>query len=177
MYGTMLVVLLVVLLCSSTGSVYYRTQGKRQLFLIVQNIKDIILYLHFPSYLNTYIAQVVEILPHGWCGPVHPSLQSILDSKAHGANMGPTWVLSAPDGPHVGPMNLAIGDILLCLHSTIVHVWMHVMICVEANFPPASLRICPLPSWACVNMYIENIIKSYLCSQYCACWCPSTISC
>ena len=26
----------------------------------------------------------------------------------HGANMGPTWVLSAPDGPHVGPMNLAI---------------------------------------------------------------------
>ena len=26
----------------------------------------------------------------------------------HGANMGPNWVLSAPDGPHVGPMNLAI---------------------------------------------------------------------
>ena len=22
--------------------------------------------------------------------------------------MGPNWVLSAPDGPHVGPMNLAI---------------------------------------------------------------------
>ena len=22
--------------------------------------------------------------------------------------MGPTWVLSAPDGPHAGPMNLAI---------------------------------------------------------------------
>ena len=31
-----------------------------------------------------------------------------LDSKVHGANMRPTWVLSAPDGPHVGPMNLAI---------------------------------------------------------------------
>ena len=30
------------------------------------------------------------------------------DSKVHGANMGPNWVLSAPDGPHVGPMNLAI---------------------------------------------------------------------
>ena len=30
------------------------------------------------------------------------------DSNVHGANMGPTWVLSAPDGPHVGPMNLAI---------------------------------------------------------------------
>ena len=30
------------------------------------------------------------------------------NSKVHGANMGLTWVLSAPDGPHVGPMNLAI---------------------------------------------------------------------
>ena len=30
------------------------------------------------------------------------------DRKVHGANMGPTWVLSAPDGPHVGPMNLVI---------------------------------------------------------------------
>ena len=29
-------------------------------------------------------------------------------SKVHGANMGPTWVLSAPDGPHVGPINLVI---------------------------------------------------------------------
>ena len=30
------------------------------------------------------------------------------DIKVYGANMGPTWVLSAPDGPNVGPMNLAI---------------------------------------------------------------------
>ena len=35
-------------------------------------------------------------------------LQKAPDSKVHGANMGPTWVLSAPDGPHVGPMNFAI---------------------------------------------------------------------
>ena len=28
-------------------------------------------------------------------------------NKVHGVNMGSTWVLSAPDGPHVGPMNLA----------------------------------------------------------------------
>ena len=32
------------------------------------------------------------------------------DSKVHGANMGPTWVLSAPYGPLVGPMNLAIRE-------------------------------------------------------------------
>ena len=30
------------------------------------------------------------------------------DSNVHGANKRPTWVLLAPDGPHVGPMNLAI---------------------------------------------------------------------
>ena len=30
------------------------------------------------------------------------------DSKFHVAHMGPTWVLSAPGGSHVGPMNLAI---------------------------------------------------------------------
>ena len=29
------------------------------------------------------------------------------DNKVHGANMGPTGVLSAPVGPHVGLMNLA----------------------------------------------------------------------
>ena len=32
------------------------------------------------------------------------------DSKVHWAYMGPTWVLSSPGGPHVGPMNLAIRD-------------------------------------------------------------------
>ena len=30
------------------------------------------------------------------------------ESKVHGANMRPSWVLSAPGGPHIGPMNLAI---------------------------------------------------------------------
>ena len=34
------------------------------------------------------------------------------DSKVHGANMGPTWVLSAPGGHHVGPMNLAIKEVM-----------------------------------------------------------------
>ena len=33
---------------------------------------------------------------------------TLRDSKVNGINMGPTWVLSAPDWPHGGPMNLAI---------------------------------------------------------------------
>ena len=43
----------------------------------------------------------------GWYMQLHTP-----DSKVHGANMGPTWVLSAPDGPLVGPMNLAIRDVI-----------------------------------------------------------------
>ena len=38
-------------------------------------------------------------------------MKTIPDSKIHGANMGPTWVLSAPGGPHVGPMNLVVRDL------------------------------------------------------------------
>ena len=30
------------------------------------------------------------------------------DSKVHGANMGPNWVLTATDGPRDGPMNLVV---------------------------------------------------------------------
>ena len=36
------------------------------------------------------------------------SHKMIPGSKIYWANMGPTWVLSAPVGPHVGPINLAI---------------------------------------------------------------------
>ena len=32
------------------------------------------------------------------------------DSKVHGANMGPTWVLSAPDGPILSPCSLLSGN-------------------------------------------------------------------
>ena len=41
------------------------------------------------------------------------------DNKIYGANMGPTWVLSAPDGPHVGHINLAIRAIQSC--SLLMH--------------------------------------------------------
>ena len=38
---------------------------------------------------------------------VKPNTHRPPDCKIHGANMGPTWVLSVPGGPHFGPMNLA----------------------------------------------------------------------
>ena len=39
------------------------------------------------------------------------------DSKVHGANMGSTWVLSAPSGPNVGPINFAVREDELFLYS------------------------------------------------------------
>ena len=33
---------------------------------------------------------------------------AVPDGKVHGANMGSNWVLLAPDGPHVGPINFAL---------------------------------------------------------------------
>ena len=51
------------------------------------------------------------------------------DSKVHGANMGPTWVLSAPDGPHVGPMNLAIREVMAWNRGAQIRrkhvIWLH----------------------------------------------------
>ena len=47
-------------------------------------------------------------------------LAKYLVSKVHGANVGSTWVLSAPDGPHVSAMNLAIWvDIYIYIYISI----------------------------------------------------------
>ena len=52
-----------------------------------------------------WVSLHIRDFKYGFCKP-----ENIPDSKVHGANMGPTWVLSAPDWPHVGLMNLAIRD-------------------------------------------------------------------
>ena len=56
-----------------------------------------------------YIMHLAVTLSYFKSGKGHDNAEiRVPDSKVHGANMGPTWVLSAPDGPHVGPMNLVI---------------------------------------------------------------------
>ena len=40
------------------------------------------------------------------------------DSKVHGANMGPIWGRQDPGGPHVGPMNFAIWEVVTTRHYT-----------------------------------------------------------
>ena len=53
---------------------------------------------------------IFEHISMCWIGFTQKVLKyrSFSDSKVHGANVGPTWVLSAPGGSHVGPLNLAI---------------------------------------------------------------------
>ena len=51
-----------------------------------------------------------HVITFRWINTIVVYFISNSDSKVHGANMGPTWVLSAPDGPHVGPMNLVIRE-------------------------------------------------------------------
>ena len=53
------------------------------------------------------------------------------DNKIHGANIGPTWVLSAPDGPHVGPMNLAI-RVINWLYDRSAPVWLEIYVLSQA---------------------------------------------
>ena len=50
---------------------------------------------------------LVFAVPTGW-DTTAKRRASFAESKVHVAHMGPTGVLSAPGGPHVGPMNLAI---------------------------------------------------------------------
>ena len=58
-----------------------------------------------------YTERSYVLLCHGNIGEIY-HWHYIPDSKIHGANMGPTWVLLAPGGPHVGPLNLAIRDLI-----------------------------------------------------------------
>ena len=72
--------------------------------------------------------------------------------------MGPTWVLSVPDGPHVGPMNLAIRD-----NDVIIAWYVHWV----ADYWPAYL-----PSVACAS-HASHLGTA--CCPFCPWWTPVNI--
>ena len=68
---------------------------------ITTNHNNIAKYPNNPHNIKTGISYYTKRnLPEGY----------IPDSKVPGVNIGPTWDLSVPNGPHVGPRNLAIRD-------------------------------------------------------------------
>ena len=70
------------------------------------------------------------------------------DSKVHGAHMGPTWVLSAPDGPHVGPMDLAIRE-TMDTETEILSLFLVITLC-----------MCHTWTWSsCTSKCHDDVIK------------------
>ena len=97
------------------------------------------------------------------------------DSKVHGANMGPTWVLSAPDGPRVGPMNLAIREVNQHTEDyfqsqTQNHVHILLNILYMQPCPPLCWIICVwflvYPPW--IHSYFKHSCHiSHVCLIFC----------
>ena len=62
----------------------------------------------FKEVMNNYVMQSQSFCEDTYVTPKGVWSWDWRDSKVHVAHMGPTWVLSTPGVPHVGPMNLAI---------------------------------------------------------------------
>ena len=84
-------------------------------------------------------------------------LDTYPDSKIQGANMGPTWVLSAPDWPHVGTMNLAIRVLKnkIGLPNGTAYT-----VCTHKNLQQESQH------WARWALSPNNFRNEYLCNVY-----------
>ena len=98
-------------------------------------------------------------------------LKECPDSKVHGANMGPTWVLSAPDGGCVVPMNLAIRvtfkgccPAMQCSKYTFtltIFLWCRVNICgVWWYILIAKMTKIPRKHWEKYRKYPEYVFAS-----------------
>ena len=85
------------------------------------------------------------------------------DNKVHGANMGPTWVLSAPDGPHTGPMNLAIRDTMAYVRSICVYRTANwVLISLGIELSPVSQKVS---TWIDDNRDFGEALN--ICTNHC----------
>ena len=83
-----------------------------------------------PNLLITFYYQIsscfdIFLLCSPWITHVHT--HHYPDSKVHGANMGPIWGRQDPGGPHVGPMDFAIG---VYMYTIQIHSFGHFV----ANF-------------------------------------------
>ena len=81
--------------------------------------RTVSIHTHMNRYLSI-IKQRLIVLWNRRAGLIsYKTLHHYPNIKVHEANMGPTWVMSAPDGPHVVPINLAIRVLLIkLLHAS-----------------------------------------------------------
>ena len=75
------------------------------------------------------------------------------DNKVHGANMGPTWVLSARGRPHVSPKNIAIRD---CTRTVRTRALVH---CDKTTPQNRSYSLKHSPHWLFYDWSIVRLKK------------------
>ena len=119
------------------------------------NISCVLEKSHFTSCVNNiYLyaerrdlaTEITRINGFVGVGMPHDTVTYIPDSKVHGANMGPTWVLSVPDGPHVGPMPCYQGYTLynMCTDSFVVTL---------SSLNWVKWFICPYSAWMLYRLW------------------------
>ena len=110
----------------------FKTMGPQNRYLkslIAKCIYIHIKYCHWKGWFAELNLHYMSVKSH-----------SIQDSKIHGVIMGPTWILSAPDGPHVGPMNPVIRNIIQ--HQPLFQLSLKTCNTVLGHIS----RICPWPT-------------------------------
>ena len=81
-------------------------------------------------------------------------------SKVNRANMGPTEVLSTPDGLHVGPMNLAIRVVMKHIYHQAIPEWLPVL----SLFPRSrQMNIAPVNIHVRVPPHGVFVVIRYAC--------------
>ena len=99
------------------------------------------------------------------CTPQVHSQKTAQIAKFHGANMGPTWVLSAPDGPYVGPMNLAIREPIPCPGVRAVRRLLFRLVSLWHDHLFAKHSQIWWPSWRRIYDVFVSLLW-YLCAVY-----------
>ena len=91
------------------------------------------------------------------------------DIKVHGANMGPPWVLSAPQGPHVGPMNLGIRALYIFLYRARGYKLCRVQYILGHHFYAGDYRaylsracLCTFRYFWCESHRLKNSFEGYI---------------
>ena len=85
---------------------------------MIWHVRHCVVYHSYQDNRRVVVSWVENIV-YEWCttGKGLSTIQTLIhhqlpDSKVHVANMEPIWGRQDPDGPHVGPTNFAIWDIL-----------------------------------------------------------------
>ena len=114
--------------------------------------------------LENFIVWIDKTARRKWCPLNHFKGMLNPDSKDHGANMGPTWVLSAPGRPHVQyiPRNMLTVFALLCF-VVVIHWLIFPYPSGLLHWHCGNLTIAPVPAkqpwWIWINTSCEFIMN------------------